>query len=247
MATVGAVTSAVPPGGEPTRRATARLALFPLPMPLFPGTPLPLHVFEPRYRQLVADVRASEPIHQHFGVVGTRSPAGMTPSASAADLRAVGTTARVLEVEEFDDGRYDITTIGSRRFRLLRLVDDGHPYLVGEVEWIDTPLQADEEVPPPLVDSVASAFDTYIATVARLQDLTLDDLELPSSGESLSWTVATVALLTGDERHDLLATVSTSDRLLHELAMLRRETALIRATRTLPATDGMLAVDHSNS
>ena len=244
---MGRVTSAVPPGGGPTRRRVEHLALFPLPMPLFPGTPLPLHVFEPRYRQLVADVRASEPIHQHFGVVSTCRPAGMTPAATVGDLRTVGTTARVLEVEAFDDGRFDLTTIGSRRFRLLGLVDDGHPYLVGEIEWIDAPLRAEEDVPEPLVRSVASAFDTYIATVAALQDLTLDELELPSSGESLSWTVATVALFTGDERHDLLATVSTRDRLLKQLAMLRRETALVRATRTLPATDGMLTIDHSDS
>lgn len=244
---MGPVTSAGSSGGGPTRRRVEHLALFPLPMPLFPGTPLPLHVFEPRYRQLVADVEAAAPIHQHFGVVSTRSPAGMTPGATARDLRAVGTTARVLEVQALEDGRYDVTTIGSRRFRLLGLVEDERPYLVGEIEWIDGPLREEEDVPPQLIETVAEAFDRYVVTVAALQDLTLDDLDLPSSGESLSWTVATVALLSGDERHDLLATVSTNDRLLRELRMLRRETALVRATRTLPATDGMLAVDHSDS
>ncbi|MHA3703047.1 LON peptidase substrate-binding domain-containing protein [Jatrophihabitans sp. YIM 134969] len=239
--------SAVPPGG-PTRSRVDRLALFPLPGPLFPGTPLPLHVFEPRYRQLVADVEAAEPIHQHFGVVSICSPAGMTPAATTDDLRTIGTSARVLDVRPLADGRYDLTTIGSRRFRLLRLVDDGaHPYLVGEIEWIDRPLREEEDVPEPLVTNVTEAFDRYVSTVAALQDLTLEDLDLPSSGESLSWTVATVALFSGDERHDLLATVSARERLLLELGMLRREIALMRATRTLPASDGMLAVEHSDS
>ena len=244
---MGRVTGEVRPDGGPTRGRVEHLALFPLPVPLFPGTPLPLHVFEPRYRQLVADVEAAAPIHQHFGVISTCSPAGMSPGATVGDLRAVGTTARVLEVRTLPDGRYDLTTIGSRRFRLLRLVEDDHPYLVGEVEWIDEALREDEAVPPELVSAVAASFDRYITTVAALQDLTLDDLELPSSGESLSWTVATVALLSGDERHDLLATVSTVDRLTRELVMLRRETALVKATRTLPATDGMLSIDHSES
>ena len=244
---MGSVTSAVPPGGEPTRRRVEHLALFPLPVPLFPGTPLPLHVFEPRYRQLVADVEAAAPVDQHFGVVATCSPAGMTPGATARDLRPVGTTARVLEVQSLEDGRYDVTTIGSRRFRLLRLVDAAHPYLGGEGEWIDAPLRAEEDVPAELVRGVSEVFDRYVGTVAALQDLTLEDLDLPSSGESLSWTVATVALLSGDERHELLATVSTRDRLLRELTLLRREITLVRATRTLPATDGMLTIDQSDN
>lgn len=235
-------------GGGPTRRRVEHLALFPLPVPLFPGTPLPLHVFEPRYRQLVADVEKAPPIHQHFGVVAVQGPAGMTPTATVEDLRPVGTTARVLEVRALADGRFDLTTIGSRRFRLLDLVaGEEHPYLVGEIEWIDTPARPEPLPPPPLVTAVAEAFDTYVATVAALQDLTIDDLELPTSGESLSWTVATVALLSGDERHELLATETTTERLRREMALLRRETALVRATRTLPATDGMLTVEQSRS
>lgn len=233
---------------SPAGSRTEQLALFPLPLPLFPGTPLPLHVFEPRYRRLVADVQAAAPVDQHFGVVATTTPAGMTPGATAADLRQVGTTARVLDVRALDDGRFDLTTIGSRRFHLRGLAaDTGAPYLVGEVEWIDRPVRPREQVAPELVQHVADTFDRYVAAVAALQDLTLDDLDLPDSGEALSWTVAMVALFTGDERHELLATVGVRERLLRELSMLRRETALVQATRTLPATDGMLAIDHSTS
>lgn len=228
------------------------LALFPLPAVLFPGSPLPLHVFEPRYRALVADVQAAPRPERHFGVVAACRPAGMTTGAQLSDLRDVGTTARLLEVDSLPDGRYELSAVGARRFRLLELVDDDRPYLVGRVEWIDQPDGPPTATPnvdaiAPLQRAVTSAFDAYLAVVAILQNLTLEDLELPTAADALSWTVAAVTVLSGDERHELLATVGTADRLVAELRVLRRETALIRATRTLPATDGLLTIDQSAS
>lgn len=228
------------------------LALFPLPAVLFPGAPLPLHVFEPRYRALVADVQAAPRRERYFGVVATARPAGMTTGAQLTDLREVGTTARLLEVDPLPDGRYELSAVGTRRFRLLDLIHDDRPYLVGRVEWIDPPDGLRDPAPnadaiPQLQQAVSAAFDAYLTAVATLQDLTLEDLELPTAADALSWTVAAVTVLTGDERHELLATVGTADRLVAELRVLRRETALVRATRTLPATDGLLNIDHSVS
>jgi len=107
---------------------TARLPLFPLGTVLFPGLVLPLHVFEPRYRDLVRDLLAL-PAGQarEFGVVaiqrgwevGAEAVAGdaTAPATSATlTLHEVGCTAEIRQVTELPDGRFDLTTVGRRRF-----------------------------------------------------------------------------------------------------------------------------------
>ena len=127
------------------------LPLFPLGTVLFPGLVLPLHVFEPRYRTLVqhlAELPASLP--REFGVIAIRrgweagrveGEQGETTDASitageALSLYEVGCAAEIRQLTELPDGRFDLMTVGRRRFRLLGLARNDAPYLTGEVEWL---------------------------------------------------------------------------------------------------------------
>jgi Lon protease-like protein len=107
------------------------IPLFPLHVVLLPGASLPLHIFEPRYRALVADcLAAGEP----FGVVGISS--GREVGAGLVSFATVGTLAEIREVTRHPDGRFDIVTIGTARFRLTGVDADRKPYLVGTGELL---------------------------------------------------------------------------------------------------------------
>jgi Lon protease-like protein len=107
------------------------MPMFPLGAVLLPGSVLPLHVFEPRYRRLVQDCLEGEP---EFGVAlierGSEVGGGDTRTS-------VGTVARILEVLELPDGRYGLTTVGTRRLRVVAWLEDD-PYPRADVEeWPD--------------------------------------------------------------------------------------------------------------
>jgi Lon protease-like protein len=107
-----------------------RLALFPLDLVLFPGEPLPLHIFEPRYRRMVRECLDRE------------VPFGMLLALSDG-LARVGCTAEILEVtKRYEDGRMDILTVGRQPFRIVDLFSDD-PLLEGTVDYLmdeDSPL-----------------------------------------------------------------------------------------------------------
>jgi len=132
------------------------IPLFPLHSVLVPGTPLPLHIFEPRYRALVTDcLAAGEP----FGVVGIS--AGHEVGAGLVSFAAVGTLAEIREVTRYPDGRFDIVTIGTARFRLTGVDATKKPYLVGTGEILPE-LLGDPERVARLAARVRSRFVRYL-------------------------------------------------------------------------------------
>lgn len=123
------------------------IPLFPLGSPLFPGVVLPLQIFEPRYRRLVADLVArpegSGP--RSFGVVAIRQGWEVERVAPAEALFDVGCTAVLRAVTPQSDGGYRLVTVGADRFRLLDVVvADDPPYLQAEVEWLGEEEAAEE-------------------------------------------------------------------------------------------------------
>ena len=110
-----------------------RLPLFPLGTVLFPGLLLPLHIFEDRYRQLVHEL-LDGPEPRRFGVIAIRK-GRETGIEGVSSLYEVGCTATLRETEEHDDGRFDLVTVGTERFRLEPL-DESRPYLQGDVEFL---------------------------------------------------------------------------------------------------------------
>ena len=101
------------------------LPLFPLPVVLFPGVPMPLHIFEPRYREMLSDIRVTDSL---FGL------SYFDPSASNQEIPPpghVGCVAEVTEVQALPDGRSNVLTVGLIRYRVEEYVEGNEPYLVG--------------------------------------------------------------------------------------------------------------------
>jgi Lon protease-like protein len=151
------------------------IPLFPLGTPLFPGVVLPLQVFEPRYRRLMADLTGlpADSAHRRFGVVAIRQGWEVERVAPAEALYDVGCTAVLRAVAAQPDGGYQVVTVGSDRFRLLDvLVADDPPYLQARVEWLDEEEAAEEAAGDAdgLVahgDGLAAAAEDVAASVAR--------------------------------------------------------------------------------
>ena len=116
------------------------LPLFPLGAVLYPGMLMPLHIFEERYRQLIRDL-LERPEPRRFGVIAIRK-GRETGVDGVHSLYEIGCTATLRRVSRHPDGRFDIITLGTQRFRLSGL-DETRPYLQGEVEML-----ADEPVDP---------------------------------------------------------------------------------------------------
>src|SRR3989449_2704099 len=117
------------------------LPIFPLPIILFPGAPQPLHIFEPRYRQLLADCLASD---RRFGVAYVPAERG-AGGESLPRPGDVGCVALIRNTQGLPDGRSNILTVGERRFVLIDWVSSERPYRVaqgGEVD--DEPVEPSE-------------------------------------------------------------------------------------------------------
>jgi hypothetical protein len=145
--------------------------MFPLGSVLLPGGLMPLHIFEPRYRQLVVDLLADDVNEPEFGI--TMIERGK--ETGGGEVRAdVGTIARVVHIEALDGGRYRLVVVGTRRLRVRSWLPDD-PYPVADVdEWSDT--DADD---PHLGDLIAAAH-------ARVRDINRRTAELGDRSPTVS-------------------------------------------------------------
>jgi len=216
----------------------AIIPLFPLGSVLFPGLALPLHIFEERYRLLVARLSEGEDdVERSFGVVAIRAGHEVGASSVSA-LHEVGTTALLRRVTPYPDGRCDILTVGARRFR-LHGVDDSLPYLQAEVEWIPEADGAPDSLAE-LSASVAARFADYQTLLAGGPDAGDDTTEvgqLPDDPTVLSYLVSAAMLLDLSDRQRLLAAPTTTDRLARLTTLLAREQTVIGLLGAVPATD----------
>jgi ATP-dependent Lon protease len=183
------------------------LALFPLPVVLFPGVPMPLHIFEPRYRQLLKDVSAGSNVFglPYFDVSET--------TQNAPPVGHVGCVAEIIEVQALPDGRSNILTVGLVRYQLEEYVDYGDPYLVGRISLVEDE-EEDEVKLTRKAEEVASLFMRIAQSVSLLNDnrVQLPDLS-ESSPEHLSFLVAAAMDLDVEIKQQILELRSTSQRL----------------------------------
>jgi uncharacterized protein len=218
------------------------IPLFPLGHVLMPGCPLPLRVFEPRYRQLLEDVTVPDGL-RCFGVTtllaGPEVASGF--DNAAPQLAGIGTIAEILEVEPQPDGTFDVLTGGSRRFRIERIVDTPKPYLEAEVSFL-------EEVTGELPDQLPAQAQALAVEYRRLIGaLTGESGERPAGAQPyhndpvlLSYQLAAETPLTQRDHQDLLEDDTAAARLLHVQRVLRREVALLRATRSIAVSPAVL-------
>jgi Lon protease-like protein len=217
--------------------ARAVIPLFPLGTVLVPGLVLPLHVFEPRYRRLVHDLQTRREDDRAFGVVAIREGREVGEHGVTATYD-VGTLAVVREVVPYADGRFDLMTNGDARFRVVGPADSDAPYLMAEVEWLaeDDPGSAPEA--ELLAAGVRRRFEAYRAAVNDAGAVEAAQmLELPDDPRLLSYLVAVAMVLDLSDRQLLLEAATTADRLRREVALLGRETMLVRQIPSLPAVD----------
>jgi Lon protease-like protein len=213
------------------------LPLFPLSTVLFPGMRLPLHVFEERYRTLVAELLAG-PEPRKFGVIAIRSGHEVGASGAAA-LHEVGCVAMVRQVASHADGRYDLQTVGTERFRLSG-VDRSRPYLRGEVELLPDGVAepgAAEAAAVVVVQQVQAGFRAYLNALADQGGGMISVGDLPDEPVLLSYVIGAAMIIDLPERQSLLAAPDALSRLRRERSLLVRETAILRATTSRPAPD----------
>jgi uncharacterized protein len=210
------------------------IAIFPLGHVLVPGMPLPLHIFEPRYRELLLDV-SQGPASACFGVVCLTKGAEVGCGDAEPEFASVGTIAEVLEVQPYEDGASDLFTVGSRRFRIRGLIRD-KPYLRADVDYLD---ERDGPLPSELAAAVLRLHDEH---ARQLQQLTGRRAGSPPPTEPnrLSYHLAAHLPLAPEDRQSLLEEPTAAGRLMHLTALLRRELALLRATRTIAISPGIL-------
>ena len=190
-----------------------RLPLFPLDLVLFPGEPLPLHIFEPRYRELLADCLAAD---QRFGITASIPP---VPGA-------IGSIARIRASQPLDDGRSNIVVLGERRFALRALLDEGRSYLVGSVEEFD-----DQPGTAPLPQERAELMglaEEYRKALGILAD-SEDETDWAEPSEAFTFQVAALTGLDVEAKARLLATRSTRERTQRLVDLLPPLIRLVRA------------------
>jgi Lon protease-like protein len=186
--------------------AASTLPIFPLPLVLFPGVTIPLHIFEPRYRRMLADCLERD---RRFGIIFLAEGTSEESLGGGSD---VGCVAHVLTNELLPDGRSNITVAGRERFTLRAIVPSPLPYHVGMiVPHEDTPESADAL--EPLATQVRERFER-IARAARAISDDADALPpLPDDPAMLAFHVASFIDLNPEERQRLLASTSARDRL----------------------------------
>lgn len=192
----------------------SNLPLFPLPVVLFPGVPLPLHIFEPRYRQMLLDIRLAKNM---FGL------AYFDPTNAESEVPSVGhvgCVAEVTETQTLPDGRSNILTLGVIRYRIDSYVERDAPYLVAQVTYFEDD-EEDESVLTSASKEVAETFTRIAQAVRTINDerAALPDIS-NTEPQRLSFLVAAAMEIDADLKQELLELRSTSERLERLRGML---------------------------
>ena len=207
------------------------LPLFPLSTVLVPSMTLPLHIFEPRYRCMIAACLGGD---RRFGVVLSRDGEDVGETASAC---AVGTVAEIVSSDRLADGRLNLITEGRGRFEILRRFSD-LSYLHATVRMLDEPLGIVENAVP-LARETRILTERYLHML--LQQAQQDDLviDLPEEPVDLSYHFANlwqqIHPVSLPEMQALLEAESAEARLRQEVGILRREFAILQRIARLAA------------
>ncbi len=191
------------------------IPLFPLNMVLFPGMAQPLHIFEPRYRQMTA---YSLDTNVPFGIVlalPASEPERETPAR-------VGALARIVDYMRLPDGRYNLLTIGAERFEIIE-IKQTRPYLTAVARIItdDRPEETDLD---DLITRARSALEEYLRLMLTLIGSEEREISIPRDPSELSFLIAGCLTCEDTQKQELLELRSISSRLRREIDLLREET-----------------------
>jgi Lon protease-like protein len=183
------------------------IGLFPLALVVLPGEVLPLHIFEPRYKRLIGEVRASG---DEFGIVLQRDDS----------IAECGCTVRMIEVlEEFEDGRLDILVEGRRRFRLFEIItpaDEAEECLRARVVYFDD--EAEDEEPGDLDEGIRDRAISLFSRILRLMDV--ETPRPPGGDQPLSFRLVAAVDFGVDLKQQLLELTSEAERLSTTITLM---------------------------
>ena len=167
------------------------LPIFPLEVVLFPGAPLPLHIFEPRYKEMIAECLEEKKL---FGMVRAKENA----------VAEVGCSAIIINVlKRYEDGRLDISSEGKQRFSIIELNHD-RSFLQAEVSWFD-----DDELAP----LGGKESDTAVELHEQLFEVIGQDAEIDRSKSPLSFQLASQLPVDLDFKQAILEMKSEAERI----------------------------------
>ena len=191
----------------------SELGLFPLGIVLLPSEQIPLHIFEERYQELIAECLDEE---REFGLV----------YADDDGLREIGTLAAITEVlERFDDGRLNIVIEGRERFRLVELTG-GRTFQTGEIEAVE---DEDDGADPAERQRALELF-------AKLVELTATEIETPDpETPQLSYAIAARFEFAPEVKQQLLQEVSERERMHRLVELLDAAVTVIEREREIAA------------
>jgi len=173
------------------RKVSQLLPLFPLDSVLLPGVQLPLHIFEPRYKEMIAECLAGK---KPFGVVRAKPDEGIAETGCTAEIVEVG--------KRYEDGRMDILTLGRRRFEIIE-VNHERSFLQADVLYVD-----DEEAAP-APEERRQALELYEQVLGALGS----DSEADPEATLLSYQLAGSLPIDLDFKQALLGIRSETERL----------------------------------
>jgi Lon protease-like protein len=213
------------------------LPIFPLRLVLFPYAPLPLHIFEARYREMVREVLAGD---RRFGVVMAHpeideTAAGPIDIPERLTIATIGTVAEIRETTPYDDGRYDIVCTGHDRFKILA-TSNARAYLTATVEMLAEPLGLTPADTPAVLTTLAQDVKDALGAVidshsdasthdeTRRAQLQRINQAMPTNPTALAYFAARLLpTATDTERQQLLEAMTASRRLRLLRDHLRRE------------------------
>jgi uncharacterized protein len=205
------------------------IPIFPLNTVLFPGTPLQLHIFEERYKRMVSTCLADR---TPFGVVLIRH--GRESLGPLAEPFRIGCTAQIIQAEQLDGGRMNITTLGKERIRILKLDNKTKPYLLGQVETYPLSGGDGPDLNAPR-NELRLRLGRYLARLSAAQLMELNEPDLPGNPVLLAYLAAAVLHVTPVQKQQILSISDARNLLVRLVSVYDRELALLEKFLHEPA------------
>lgn len=197
------------------------LPIFPLNVVVFPGMPMPLHIFEDRYKEMInLCIEEKRP----FGIILIEK--GRAEGDTHVVPRNIGCTVKISQVERLEDGRLFIMTYGQERFKLHKLDRSKHAYFVGTVEILNTNDQLEDEAPR--ITTLRDLVIQYLEILQAVGDMQFDSSQIPTDGESLVYIASALLNIENDQKQSLLESNSLNKLLDYLLVKYEKELALLR-------------------